>query len=135
MVGYFSLHNISYLPHSGSVLLQINTTFWGTVQGECFNFSLILRPPGIFEVLTVYLLIILVGTNFGQNIEQIKENSTWLFFTSDFFNFDVIQDTILTTKKEKGVQIIYQIYVYMLWWLKCTLHTIFSLLSHLTFCH
>ena len=30
----------------------------------------------IFEVLSVYLLIILVGTNFGQNIEQIKENST-----------------------------------------------------------
>ena len=56
----------------------------------------------IFEVLSVYLLIILVGTNFGQNIEQIKENSTWLFFTSDFFNFDVIQDTILTYKKRKG---------------------------------
>ena len=46
------------------------------MQGECFNFSLIPRPPGIFEVLTVYLLIILVGTNFGQNIEQMKENST-----------------------------------------------------------
>ena len=32
-------------------------------------FSVIHNSPCIFEELTVFLIIILVGTNFGQNIE------------------------------------------------------------------
>ena len=32
-------------------------------------FSVIQNSPCIFEELTVFLIIILVGTNFGQNIE------------------------------------------------------------------
>ena len=53
----------------------------------CYNLVYLATTPNIFEELAVYLLIILVGTNFGQNIEQIKETSTCLLSSDSHISF------------------------------------------------
>ena len=92
-----SYHEIIYNAlNKRNTVMKLNTRFFLKSCSLC-----------VFEVLAVYLLIILVGTNFGQNIEQIKENSTWLytmfhiFFTFLFWSFSADRNSIRASPKSE----------------------------------